>query len=292
MAVRVATRVWRPRAACAGSRRRSACAASAPSWPGWPLTPRSTRSASGPSGPVVVRPAPDRRPVPAAPRPALVRRRAPPRPRCCSCTGWSTTGRSSRLLRRSLRRCGFGQVRTVNYSVFTSDIRTAAADPRPDHRAGSAPRPGTSALHVGRALPSAAWSPATTYSGRAATPGCTPWSPSAPRMAAPWSAQVVGRVLPLRLCRQLRPDSDVIAELAEPAPGCRTRFLAAWSDLDQLIYPKTSARIDHPDLVADNVLVLGLGHMSLPAAAEVARRSPAHWRTTRPAPGHRGHPAG
>jgi len=84
-------------------------------------------------------------------------------------------------------------------------------------------------------------------------------------------AQVVGRVLPLRLCRQLRPDSDVIAELAEPAPGCRTRFLAVWSDLDQLIYPKTSARIDHPDLVADNVLVPGLGHMSLPAAAEVAR---------------------
>ena len=60
-------------------------------------------------------------------------------------------------------------------------------------------------------------------------------------------------------------------ELAEPAPGCRTRFLAVWSDLDQLIYPKTSARIEHPDLVADNVLVPGLGHMSLPAAAQVAR---------------------
>jgi triacylglycerol lipase len=85
------------------------------------------------------------------------------------------------------------------------------------------------------------------------------------------AAQVVARVLPLRLCRQLRPDSDVIAELAEPAAGCRTRFLAVWSDLDQLIYPKTSARIEHPDLVADNVLVPGLGHMSLPAAAQVAR---------------------
>jgi len=85
------------------------------------------------------------------------------------------------------------------------------------------------------------------------------------------AAQVAARVLPLRLCRQLRPGSDLIAELAEPAPGCRTRFLAVWSDLDQLIYPKTNARIEHPDLVADNVLVPGLGHMSLPAAAQVAR---------------------
>ena len=32
------------------------------------------------------------------------------------------------LLRRSLRRCGFGRVRTVNYSVFTSDIRAAAVE--------------------------------------------------------------------------------------------------------------------------------------------------------------------
>ena len=31
------------------------------------------------------------------------------------------------LMCRSLRRCGFGQVRTVNYSVFTSDVRVAAA---------------------------------------------------------------------------------------------------------------------------------------------------------------------
>ena len=55
-----------------------------------------------------------------------------------------------------------------------------------------------------------------------------------------------------------------MAELAEPAPGCRTRFLAVWSDLDQMIVPKRAARIDHPDLDARNVLVRGVGHMSLP----------------------------
>jgi hypothetical protein len=31
-----------------------------------------------------------------------------------------------------------------------------------------------------------------------------------------------------------------------------------------MIVPKANARIDHPDLVAHNVLVSGVGHMSLP----------------------------
>lgn len=173
------------------------------------------------------------------------------------------------LLRRSLRRCGFGQVRTVNYSVFTSDIRAAAADLGRTIEQACA-ETGYERVHV----------VAHSLGGVVARyhvqrQGGDARVHTLVTLGAPHGgtvvAQVVGRVLPLRLCRQLRPDSDVIAELAEPAPGCRTRFLAVWSDLDQLIYPKTSARIDHPDLVADNVLVPGLGHMSLPAAAEVAR---------------------
>ena len=49
------------------------------------------------------------------------------------------------------------------------------------------------------------------------------------------------RLFPHPLVRQLRPGSDVVAELAEPAPGCRTRFVAIWSDLDQMVVPKQSA---------------------------------------------------
>ena len=56
-----------------------------------------------------------------------------------------------------------------------------------------------------------------------------------------------------------------------PAATCRTRFVAVWSDLDQLIYPKRHARIDHPDLDTHNVLVRGIGHTSLPATGRVAR---------------------
>lgn len=70
-----------------------------------------------------------------------------------------------------------------------------------------------------------------------------------------------GSLLPL--VRQLRPDSDLIAELNESAPDCDTRFLAFYSDLDQLIVPSRNARIEHPDLRARNVAVRGIGHMSL-----------------------------
>jgi Palmitoyl protein thioesterase len=173
------------------------------------------------------------------------------------------------LLRRSLRRCGFGQVRTVNYSVFTSDVRTAAADLGRAVEQVCA-ETGYERVHV--VAHSLGGVVARYYVQRQGGDArvhtlVTLGAPHGGTMAA----QVVARVLPLRLCRQLRPDSDLIGELAEPAPGCRTRFLAVWSDLDQLIYPKANARIEHPDLAADNVLVPGLGHMSLPAAAQVAR---------------------
>jgi hypothetical protein len=53
-----------------------------------------------------------------------------------------------------------------------------------------------------------------------------------------------------------------MTELAGPAPGCRTRFLAYWSDLDQMMIPKTAAQLHHPDLVARNIRVRGVGHLS------------------------------
>ncbi|MCQ4079136.1 hypothetical protein NGB36_00515 [Streptomyces sp. RB6PN25] len=64
--------------------------------------------------------------------------------------------------------------------------------------------------------------------------------------------------------RQMRPGSDVLRELAEPAVGCRTRFVAFYSDLDEAVIPTSRARIDHPDLDVRNVLVRGVGHLSLP----------------------------
>jgi hypothetical protein len=70
----------------------------------------------------------------------------------------------------------------------------------------------------------------------------------------------------------VRPDSDLMAELAEPAPDCRTRFVAFYSDVDQLIVPQRRARIRHPDLVASNVRVRGVGHLSLPFHGDVVHQ--------------------
>jgi hypothetical protein len=83
-------------------------------------------------------------------------------------------------------------------------------------------------------------------------------------LGTPHGGTHAAHLLPVRLARQLRPGSDVLAELAAPVYLCRTRFVAVWSDLDQLIYPKPHARIDHPDLTARNVFLPGIGHMSLP----------------------------
>jgi triacylglycerol lipase len=169
------------------------------------------------------------------------------------------------LLRRSLRRCGFGQVRTLNLSVFTSDVRAAA------YAFGQAverlcAETGYERVHV----------VAHSLGGVVARyhvqcQGGDARVHTLVTLGSPHGGTAAARLLPLRLCRQLRPDSDLIGELADPAPGCRTRFVAVWSDLDQLIYPKANARVEHPDLAAANVLVRGVGHMSLPADPEVGR---------------------
>jgi hypothetical protein len=77
------------------------------------------------------------------------------------------------------------------------------------------------------------------------------------------------------LVRQIRPDSPLIAELRAPSPGCRTRCVAFWSGWDELMVPADTARIEHPDLMAENIEVRGIGHLALavhPAVAAAVRR--------------------
>jgi len=74
----------------------------------------------------------------------------------------------------------------------------------------------------------------------------------------------------LPLARQLAPNSSIIQELAEPAPLCNTRFIAFYSDIDHLVVPSRNARLDHPDLNAQNVPVRGIGHLSMPNNGRIA----------------------
>jgi hypothetical protein len=58
-------------------------------------------------------------------------------------------------------------------------------------------------------------------------------------------------------------------ELAAPVPECQTRFLVYSSDLDQVVVPQHNAALHHPDLNVHNIVLHGVGHMSLPITSSV-----------------------
>jgi triacylglycerol lipase len=167
------------------------------------------------------------------------------------------------LLRRTLLRRGFGRVIPVNYSPFTQDVRTAAGRlARLVEQ--TCEETGYEKVHVvGHSLGGVV---ARYYVQRM---GGDARVHTLVTLGSPHTGTYAAHLLPSRLVRQLRPDSELMQELAAPAPGCRTRFVAFWSDLDQLIVPKRAARLSHPDLTARNVLLRGVGHMSLPIDGRV-----------------------
>jgi triacylglycerol lipase len=173
------------------------------------------------------------------------------------------------VLGRSLRRHGFGHVHTVNYSLLTSDVRTAAAR-LAEHVEMLCEHTGYDRVHV--IAHSLGGLIARYYVQRL---GGDARVHTLVTLGTPHGGTYAAKLLPVRLGRQLRPDSDVVEELTRPAPRCRTRFVAIWSDLDQLIYPKRNAQLIHADLDGRSVLVHGVGHMSLPidrrVVAEVTR---------------------
>ena len=169
------------------------------------------------------------------------------------------------LLRRALRRKGYGQVLTFNYSPFTQDVRVAALRLQRLVEQ-TCEQTGYERVHVvGHSLGGVV---ARYYVQRM---GGDTRVHTLATLGTPHSGTVAAHLLPTRLARQLRPGSELMSELAEPAPGCRTRFICFWSDLDQLVVPQHRARLDHPDLVVRNVLLRGTGHMSLTFDGRVVR---------------------
>jgi pimeloyl-ACP methyl ester carboxylesterase len=169
-----------------------------------------------------------------------------------------------RVLRRRLRRKGFGAIATVNYSPVTNDVRQAARDFAAEVEALVAVT-GYERVHV--IAHSLGGLIARYYVQRL---GGDERVHTLVTLGTPHAGSLHGWLLPVRLCRQLRPGSDLLAELALPAPGCRTRIVAYWSDLDQVIVPHAAARLEHPDLAARNVLVHDTGHLSMPRVGRVA----------------------
>ncbi len=181
------------------------------------------------------------------------------------------------VMRRSLRRRGFAQVCSWNYSPLASDVARCAAD-LGRHVERVCERTGHDRVHVvGHSLGGLI---ARYHVQRQ---GGDRRIESLVTLGTPHQGTLLAHVVPTPMIRQLRPGSPVLRALAGPAPACRTRVTAIYSDLDQVVLPTTSGRCEHPDLGARNVLVRGVGHMSLPihrgVVDEVAATLAGHRRT-------------
>ncbi|MFF4469277.1 esterase/lipase family protein [Streptomyces sp. NPDC001599] len=169
------------------------------------------------------------------------------------------------LLRRSLAQHGRHEIESLNYSPLTCDIRTAA-ELLGRHIEEICERTGSEQVDVvGHSLGGLI---ARYYVQRL---GGDLRVRTLVTLGTPHTGT---KVVPLAnahpIVRQMRPGSAVIEELARPAPGCHTRFVSFWSDLDRVMDPLETACLDHPDLSVQNVRVSGIGHLALPVHPAVA----------------------
>ena len=183
-------------------------------------------------------------------------------------------------LARVLRRRGHGTVQAVNYSpmtALTGDIRAAARD-LGEHVERLCAASGVDRVHViGHSLGGLI---ARYYVQRL---GGDARVDTLVTLGTPHQGSQIAHLLPPTVVpRQLQPGSDLLRELTEPAPQCRTRFLAVWSRMDQLIVPQRNARLEHPDLQVTNVRVDHVGHMAMTIDPEVVHLVTCTLAGTRP----------
>ena len=167
------------------------------------------------------------------------------------------------LLRRGLTRRGFSNVFAMNYTTLSTDVRAAAAS-LAEEVERVVEETGFERIHViGHSLGGLIGRYYVTRLGGDARVH------TLVTLGTPHEGTWAAHALPTRLMRQMRPGSAVLRELARPVVGCRTRFIAYWSDSDEAILPQRSAALRHPDLRASSIRLHGAGHLTLPMMREV-----------------------
>lgn len=160
------------------------------------------------------------------------------------------------VLRRTLRRRGYGRITTVNYSPLTSDVRRAAQH-LSRHIERVCDQSGYEQVFVvGHSLGGIIARYYVQLLGGDARVN------TLITLGSPHAGTHAARLLPLPVTRQLRPGSELMTQLAEPT-DCSTRFVAIYSDCDEVVVPSRSASLEHPDLSVTRVRIHGVGHLSL-----------------------------
>jgi len=90
-------------------------------------------------------------------------------------------------------------------------------------------------------------------------------------IASPHRGTTLARLAPGPAARDLRPGSRVMRRLEADARPSAVRWVALYSNLDLLVQPGSSARLDHPALDTTNVFVKDLGHLGLMMSPAVVR---------------------
>lgn len=170
------------------------------------------------------------------------------------------------LLRRGLLRRGFSRVFAMNYSVRTKDIRTAAAQLAEEIEA-IVEETGHERIHV--VAHSLGGVIARYYVTRL---GGDERVHTLATLGSPHGGTLLAHLLPTALTRQLRPGSALMQELNQPAPECRTRVIAFWSDTDEAVVPAVNASLTQEGVDVTNVRLRGVGHLSLPILPSVVHR--------------------
>jgi triacylglycerol lipase len=175
--------------------------------------------------------------------------------------GFSDNRSAFAVLSRALRKRGFGVVYALNSSILTAltgDVRSAAHKLAEEVERICEVTSAEQVHVVGHSLGGlVARYYVQRLSGDARVHTLV-------TLGTPHHGTMAAYLLPTPVLRQLRPHSDILAELAAPSPGCRTRFVAMWSELDGWIMPQRNARLDHPDLLVINYQLSDVGHLSLP----------------------------